>query len=106
MVGGAKRAREELLMQNSPRLRSKAALISLLLSTLLTLPLTAASIQQAKPEELGLSTQRLQRIHETIERHIEAGDIAGAVTVVARKGRVAHFEAQGVMDLESKKPMP
>jgi CubicO group peptidase (beta-lactamase class C family) len=31
--------------------------------------------------------------------------ITGAVTLVARKGRVVHLEAQGVMDLESKKPM-
>ena len=33
-------------------------------------------------------------------------DVAGAVTLVARKGRIAHFEARGMMDLEAKKPMP
>jgi CubicO group peptidase (beta-lactamase class C family) len=76
-----------------------------LLPALLALPLAAASVQGAKPEELGLSTERLQRIHETMQRHIDAGDISGAVTLVARKGRIAHFEAHGLMDLESKKPM-
>jgi CubicO group peptidase (beta-lactamase class C family) len=40
-----------------------------------------------------------------IQRHITAGDLAGAVTVVARKGKVVHLAAQGVMDLESKQPM-
>jgi len=75
-------------------------------SFLLAIPLGAASIQSAKPEDVGLSTERLGRIHETIQRHIDTHDISGAVTLVARKGRVAHFEAQGVMDLESKKPMP
>ncbi len=60
----------------------------------------------ARPEEVGLSSDRLQRIRETIQRHITAGDISGAVTLVARKGRVAHLEAHGQMDLESKKPMP
>ena len=40
-----------------------------------------------------------------IERRIAAGDLAGAVTIVARKGKVAHLAAQGVMDLESKQPM-
>lgn len=74
--------------------------------TVLALPLAAASIQGSKPEEVGLSSERLERVHEAIQRHIEAHDIAGAVSLVARRGRVAYFEAQGLMDLESKKPMP
>ena len=40
-----------------------------------------------------------------IQRRIAAGELAGAVTVVARKGKVAYVSAQGVMDLESKQPM-
>src|SRR5262245_62660580 len=59
----------------------------------------------AKPEEVGLSSERLKRIHDLIERRIETRDISGAVTLVARKGRVAHFEAQGLMDIETNKPM-
>jgi CubicO group peptidase (beta-lactamase class C family) len=68
--------------------------------------LAAASIQGAKPEEVGLSSERLQRIHQSIQRHIDAGDITGAVTLVARRGRIAHLESHGIMDLDSKKPMP
>jgi CubicO group peptidase (beta-lactamase class C family) len=52
-----------------------------------------------------MSAERLQRIHETIQRYIDAREISGAVTLVARKGRVVHFEAHGLMDLEAKKPM-
>lgn len=52
-----------------------------------------------------MSAQRLQRVHEAIQRHIDAGAISGAVTLVARKGHIVHFEAHGLMDLESKKPM-
>jgi CubicO group peptidase (beta-lactamase class C family) len=74
-------------------------------STLLAGTLPAASIQGAKPEDVGFSTQRLERIHEAIQRHIDAHDISGAVTLVARKGKVAHFEAQGMMDLQTGKPM-
>jgi CubicO group peptidase (beta-lactamase class C family) len=69
------------------------------------LPLAAASVQATKPEDVGLSQERLQRIHEAIERHIDAGDISGAVTLVARRGRIAHLEAHGLMDIGSKKPM-
>jgi len=71
----------------------------------LALPLVAASLPAAKPEDVGLSSERLQRIHQMVMRHVEAGDISGAVTIVARRGRVVHFEAHGWMDLESKKPM-
>src|SRR5580765_4865749 len=63
------------------------------------------SAQTAKPEDVGLSTERLKQIHNLIERRIETRDISGAVTLVARKGRVAHIEAQGLMDIETNKPM-
>ena len=69
-------------------------------------PLAAASLPAAKPEDVGLSAERLQRIHEMVMRHVEAQDISGAVSIVARRGRVAHFEAHGLMDLDTKKPMP
>jgi CubicO group peptidase (beta-lactamase class C family) len=47
----------------------------------------------------------LKRIGELMQRHIAAQTFPGAVTLVARNGRIAHFEAHGLMDLESKKPM-
>jgi CubicO group peptidase (beta-lactamase class C family) len=83
------------------RFTLKAALCAVLM-----LPLTAASIQGTRPEDVGLSSERLQRIRDAVQRHIEGHDISGAITLVARKGRVAHWEAHGVMDLESSKPMP
>jgi CubicO group peptidase (beta-lactamase class C family) len=76
-----------------------------ILFTVLALPLSAASIQTVNPEEIGLSSERLQRVHETIARHIDAHDISGAVTVIARKGRLANLEAQGLMDVDTKKVM-
>ena len=67
-------------------------------------PLTAAA-PTAKPEDVGLSTERLKRVGELVQRHIAAGSFSGAVTLVARNGRIAHHEAHGLMDLEAKKPM-
>jgi len=75
------------------------------LTPCILLPLAAASLPIAKPEEVGLSTERLQRIHEMVMRRVEARDISGAVTMVARRGRVVHFEAHGLMDIEARKPM-
>src|SRR5436190_18904290 len=72
---------------------------------LTAMPLIAATLPNAKPEEVGLSSERLQRIHQMLQRRIDAGDISGAVTLVARNGRIAHFETHGLMDIETKKPM-
>ncbi|MGI8991832.1 MAG: serine hydrolase domain-containing protein [Bryobacteraceae bacterium] len=69
------------------------------------LPSRAASVKGIKPEDAGISSDRLLRIHETIQRHIDSHQISGAVTLVARKGRLVHLEAHGLMDLDSKKPM-
>ena len=77
----------------------------LLGALLLASPLIAASLPDAKPEDVGMSADRLKRISQMVQRRIDAGDLAGGVTIVARKGRVVHFEAQGLMDLETKKPM-
>jgi len=80
-------------------------MIRLLILPAIVLQLAAASLPVAKPEEVGLSSERLQRIHEMVQRHIDARDISGAVTIVARRGRVVHFEAHGLMDIEAGKPM-
>jgi CubicO group peptidase (beta-lactamase class C family) len=80
-------------------------MVRLLILPAIALQLAAASLPTARPEEVGLSTERLQRIHEMVMRHVEARDISGAVTMVARRGRVVHFEAHGLMDIEAKKPM-
>jgi CubicO group peptidase (beta-lactamase class C family) len=64
-----------------------------------------AATPTVRPEDVGLSSARLERVAELMQRHIDAGTFAGAVTLIARHGRVAHFQAQGLMDLESKRPM-
>jgi CubicO group peptidase (beta-lactamase class C family) len=66
----------------------------------------AGSVMTARPEDVGLSAERLGRIHDAVQRHIDAGSISGAVTLVARHGKIAHLEAHGQMDIESKRPMP
>jgi CubicO group peptidase (beta-lactamase class C family) len=57
------------------------------------------------PKEVGLAPERLQRVHDLVQRYIDKGEIAGAVSLVARRGQLAHLEAQGLMDLETRKPM-
>ena len=66
----------------------------------------AGLVTTARPEDVGLSSERLDRIHDAVQRHIDAGSISGAVTLVARHGKIAHLEAHGLMDIESKRAMP
>ena len=48
-----------------------------------------------KPEEVGLSSSRLARIGDHMKRYIDAGKIAGTLTLVARRGQVAYLRAAG-----------
>lgn len=66
---------------------------------------TVVHAETVSPESVGLSSERLQRITELMQENIAAGNISGAVTLVARHGKIAHLEATGVMDLESGRPM-
>ena len=56
-------------------------------------------------EEVGMSSERLERINQAMERHIDAGNIQGAVTAVARRGKLVHFQTHGVMDVPNNRPM-
>jgi CubicO group peptidase (beta-lactamase class C family) len=85
-------------------LRTALAGLIVVLGLTLAWPLTAAA-PTAKPEEVGLSTDRLKRVAELVQRHVAAGSFSGAVALIARNGRIGYHEAFGSMDLEAKKPM-
>lgn len=59
----------------------------------------------AKPESVGLSTERLQRIRPWMERYVGEGRLPGATTLVARHGQVVYCQSVGLSDVEQKTPM-
>jgi CubicO group peptidase (beta-lactamase class C family) len=65
----------------------------------------AQDMSVVKPETVGLSSQRLERIAGAVQRDIDNKRIAGAVTMVVRRGHVAWFKAQGMADREAGKAM-
>src|SRR6266404_1081088 len=92
--------------RSSPRRSSMHRLIAHLTGVLLLLlPLVAHALPTATPEEVGLSRERLARIAPALSRQIEAKSFPGAVAIVARKGRIAYFEAIGQLDPRSATPM-
>lgn len=84
------------------RLRAGAILA---LAILISAPVWSQGLPTTSPEAVGLSSERLQRIAATVQREIDNQHIAGAVTLVARKGRVAWLKGQGSMDREAGKAM-
>nr|WP_314071145.1 serine hydrolase domain-containing protein [uncultured Roseococcus sp.] len=85
----------------------------LLLASLALLALTAAPpvraadpLPRAAPEALGFSAERLDRIRTTMEADVARGQLPGAVIAIARRGRLAYFQAFGHLDGARTRPMP
>ncbi len=83
----------------------KSTFLRLLIVVLAPTSLVAAALTVSKPEDAGMSSERLTRIRTLIQSHIAAKDISGAVTLVARHGKPVHFEAHGLADVEAAKAM-
>jgi CubicO group peptidase (beta-lactamase class C family) len=57
------------------------------------------------PEDVGLSSERLDHLRAVMQSYVDEGKLAGLITLVARHGKVAHLECYGMMDVEANKPM-
>ncbi len=64
-----------------------------------------AELPTARPAEVGLSAERLARLDAAMQAEVDAGRKAGIVTLIARRGRVAHLKAFGMADREANVPM-
>src|SRR5437870_7899741 len=85
---------------------TRRSIVLVLLLSLLAVGYAGASdLPTAKPEQVGLSSERLERIGQVLRVHVERGRIPGAVVVVARKGRVASVQAGGFRDKAAGAPM-
>jgi CubicO group peptidase (beta-lactamase class C family) len=83
--------------------------ITLLVALALVVRVGAAWAQgvlpTAKPEEVGFSAERLDRVTEMLRANVEKREIPGAVLLVARHGKVAYFESVGFLDPQSRTAM-
>jgi len=58
-----------------------------------------------KPEALGFSSERLERLHAAMQREVDQKELAGIVTLLARHGKVVEEKAYGKKDIASGAPM-
>src|SRR5688572_26636764 len=83
----------------------RAVLLLVMSATLIVRPATADQLPVVKPEAVGLSSARLERLAQVIRRDVETGRMPGAVVAIARKGKLAYYEAFGFADAGSRTPM-
>ena len=83
---------------------SRSVLV-LVLFVLTAVPSWGQTLSTAEPESVGMSSERLERLTSTLEGYVSDERIAGAVAIVARKGKIAYLEAVGMRDRESNSPM-
>src|SRR6201994_4163594 len=62
-------------------------------------------LPQAKPESIGLSPSRLQRLSDAFKREVDKGTLPGATIMVARKGQIGWFDAVGQQSPADSRPM-
>ena len=86
-------------------MRFRVPLIAAFLTAVLAPALWAQGLATVSPEDVGLSTERLARLERVIQEYVDRGQIAGAVTLVARRGGEAHLRAYGMADQADATPM-
>lgn len=57
------------------------------------------------PESVGLSSARLKRVDQVMQKYVDQGKLPGVLSLVARRGQVAHLSKAGWMDVEAQKPI-
>ncbi len=62
-------------------------------------------LPMAVPEDVGVSAERLEEIAPALQNYVDKGQLPGFLTVIARKGKIAHFQTIGMRDVENKKPV-
>jgi len=70
---------------------------------LLTCAAWSAEISVVTPEEVGLSSDRLERLSTVMQQHVDEHRLAGVVALLARRGKIAYFETFGMQDVEADK---
>jgi CubicO group peptidase (beta-lactamase class C family) len=73
-------------------------LLGLLAVTIFSTDALAQSLSRAAPEDVGLSTDRLERLNSVMQGFVDRGQAAGIVTLILRNGQIAHFESFGHAD--------
>lgn len=84
--------------------RTCATVVAVLLITVGAARVASKNLPLSKPEDVGLSSERLARMDKSIHEYVDAGRTPGVVTLIARHGKVVHIDAYGKADVASGRP--
>lgn len=65
----------------------------------------AGELPVAKPEDAGMSTEKLAKVSAVMDGLVKEKKLAGGIVMIARRGKVVHLQSHGQMDIEANKPM-
>lgn len=85
--------------------RYLACTVSLAMLATAALPAAARDLPAAQTWEVGLSPQGLERLDAKMDRIVREGRLPGAVVLIARDGKIAHYKAFGMSDPAKRRPM-
>lgn len=90
-----------------PNLRLRRTILTLCLAAALSgsALVQAQDLAPAVPESVDVSSERLGRLTSTLQGYVADQQLAGAVALVARHGRIVYHEAVGMRDVESSDAM-
>ena len=95
------------MLMNDHRKSRKRLGVAFVLVLLSGRSISAADpLPAAKPETVGLSSVRLERLAQAIKQEVDHGRMPGAVVAIARKGKLAYYESFGLVDKAASTPMP
>lgn len=80
-------------------------ILMVVITLLLSASVLAKPLPNVKPEREGFSTERLQRLTEVTQAYVDEGKLAGVITMVAREGKIVHFEAVGQRGADDSTPL-
>ncbi len=84
----------------------RRSFVLLCLSLLLVAPgLVAQPLPKATPESVGMSTERLNRMHAAMQALVDTRQVGGVVTLVARDGKMVDLQAFGFLDADQRTPL-
>ena len=99
---------EGILMKNISIARNSLTAMAAFLIAASTLAQTvhhAPDMTPVKPESVGFSSERLERLHALIQEQVDAKRLSGAVTILARHGKIVEYRIYGQRDMATGTPM-
>lgn len=74
-------------------------LLAIVFTSFITTAAQGAEFSRTRPERLGMSSDRLDRLDNVLKSYVETEQLAGQVVLVLRNGRLAYSAANGMQDI-------